>query len=144
MDSGLPGRAGGDDLARVSLRGGPGFPLQASFTQPPPVLHLAGDIDEWTYPGLTEVLAWAAAAGESRIRIDLAGVDYCDVAGLRAIVSLAGRAGNGEAAGNGQARDRVNDPDSVEQVVLDHVPEPVSSVLRILGWDAMPGVVLDG
>ncbi len=28
--------------------------LHAVFTSPPPTLHLAGDIDEWTFPDLTE------------------------------------------------------------------------------------------
>ena len=75
--------------------------LQARFTQPPLVVHLAGDIDEWTYRILTEVLAMAAATGWDPIQVDLAGVGYCDVAGLRAILSLAGGPGEG---GRGTAR----------------------------------------
>lgn len=133
MDSRVSGQAGGDGLPPVSLPGGPDSPLQASFTQSPPVLRLAGDIDEGTYQELTEALAWAAAVGEPRIQVDLRGVDYCDVAGLRAILSLARRPGNGQA--NGHA--------TVEQIVLAHVPGPLRSVLEILGWDATPGVILD-
>ena len=121
--------AGGAWLARMALPG-PSGPLQASFTRCPAVLHLAGDIDEWTYPYLTEVLARASEAGERRIHLDLAGVRYCDVAGLRAIVSLV----NGQDSGRG----------TLEQIVLEHVPGPLRWLVRILGWDAAPGVVLDG
>jgi hypothetical protein len=35
--------------------------LHAVFTSPPPTLHLAGDIDECTFPDLTNILAQAAA-----------------------------------------------------------------------------------
>ena len=134
MDSGVPVRPG----AMISLRFPPRVsqipPLQARFTQPPPVLHLAGDIDEWTYPSLIEVLAAAAATGWDRIRVDLAGVGYCDVAGLRAIMSLAG--GPGQAGStNGEA--------SAGQVVLAHLHPPLRSVLRILGWDTVPGVIVE-
>jgi anti-anti-sigma factor len=104
--------------------------LHAVFTTPPPTLHLAGDIDEWTFPELTKILARTAAAGAPRIHIDLADVQYCDVAGLRAIISLASGQGDNPAA--------------VGEIVFTGLPGPLRRVLRILGWDAAPGVVLDG
>jgi anti-anti-sigma regulatory factor len=104
--------------------------LHAVFTSPPPTLHLAGDIDEWTFPDLTRILARAAAAGAPRMHVDLADVQYCDVAGLRAIISLVGGQGNGRAA--------------VGEIVFTHLPGPLQRVLGILGWDAAPGVILDG
>ena len=104
--------------------------LQAVFTSPPPTLRLAGDIDEWTFPDLTEILARAAAAGVPRMHVDLAGVGYCDVAGLRAMISLASGGGDHRAA--------------VGEVVFTHLPGPLERVLRILGWDAAPGVILEG
>jgi anti-anti-sigma factor len=119
------------DLAEACVpeQTGPGG-LQAVFTSPPPTLHLAGDIDEATFPDLTEVLARAAAGGGPRLHLDLAGVGYCDVAGLRAMVSLAGGRGDHRAA--------------VDEVVFTHLPGPLQRVLRILGWDATPGVILEG
>ena len=93
MDSGVPGQGCGDDFPAPSFPGAPASGLQARFTQPPLILHLAGDIDEWTYRTLTEVLAVAAATGWDPIQVDLAGVGYCDVAGLRALLSLAGDLG---------------------------------------------------
>ena len=134
MDSGVPGQAWGVDFPAVRSPGAPGSLLRARFTQPPPVLHLAGDIDESSYRTLSEVLAAAAATGWDRIQVDLAGVGYCDVAGLRAIMSLAGDPGesgrkNGEAA--------------VRQIVLVHLPPPLRIVLRILSWDTVPGVIVE-
>ena len=104
--------------------------LQAVFSSPPPTLHLAGDIDECTFTDLMDILARAAAGGASRIHVDLADVEYCDVAGLRAIISLASGQGNAPAA--------------VDEIVFTHLPGPLQRVLRILGWDAAPGVILDG
>ena len=104
--------------------------LHAVFTSSPPTLHLAGDVDEWTFPDLTKILARTAAAGASRIHLDLAHVEYCDVAGLRAIISLASGQGKHLAA--------------VDEIVFTPLPGPLEWVLRILGWDAAPGVILDG
>ncbi len=134
MDSDVPGQAGGDGVPVASFPGPPDSGLQARFTQPPLVLHLAGDIDEWTYRTLTEVLAVAAATGWDPIQVDLAGVGYCDVAGLRAILSLAG--GPGESG-------RTDGEAAVGQIVLAHLPPGLRAVLRILGWDTVPGVVLE-
>ena len=83
-----------------------------------------------TFPDLTRILARAAAAGAPRIHVDLADVQYCDVAGLRAIISLV--SGQGEA------------PAAVDEIVFTHLPGPLQRVLSILGWDAAPGVILDG
>lgn len=105
-------------------------PFQATLTTPPPVLQLAGDIDEWTYPYLTEALARVSRAEERLIQVDLLDVHYCDVAGLRAILSLAGGKGHGRGA--------------VDQIVLAPLPGFLQRLLRILGWDATPGVILEG
>jgi anti-anti-sigma factor len=103
--------------------------LQAVFSSPPSTLQLAGDIDEGTYTDLMDILARAAAARAPRIHVDLAGVEYCDVAGLRAIISLA--------CGQG------GDPAAVGEIVFTHLPGPLQQVLHILGWDATPGVTVD-
>ena len=134
MDGTVPGQAGSHDCPAAAFPGAPDSGLQARFTQPPLVLHLAGDIDEWTYRTLTEVLAVAAATGWDPIQVDLAGVGYCDVAGLRAIVALAG--GPGESG-------RKNGEAAVGQIVLAHLPSGLRTVLRILGWDTVPGVILE-
>ena len=130
MNSWVSGAVCGD-LPVVPVPGQPTpAALHAVFTSPPPTLHLAGDIDEYTFPDLTQILARTAAAGAPRIHVDLADVQYCDVAGLRAIISLAG----------GQGEDRA----AVDEIVFTHLPGPLQRVLRILGWDAAPGVILAG
>ena len=53
-----------------------------------PWLFVAGEIDEDSYKSLIRTLA-SLARDPSEIHIDLADVEYCDVAGLRAFVVLA-------------------------------------------------------
>lgn len=93
-----------------------------------PELVLAGEIDEFSYPDLTASLAKAAGAGPGDLHIDLGAVEYCDIAGLRAIVCATGSPG--------QARPG-------QRVVLHSVPPQLRKVLHILGWDALPAVVVE-
>jgi anti-anti-sigma factor len=104
-------------------------PLQVSLTRSPLAVRLAGDVDERTYHDLTKVLEAVAATGERTIRIDLADVSYCDLAGLRAIIMLAGAREDGRPG--------------AEQLVLAHLPSSLRTVLRIAGWDTTPGLVVE-
>jgi ABC-type transporter Mla MlaB component len=96
------------------------------ITGVPPVAALAGEIDESSYAGLVGALE-ELGNGYNEVQLDLAGVRYCDLAGLRAIVNLtvAGRAG------------------VVRRVVLHEVPPSLRKVLQIVGWDATPGLALE-
>jgi ABC-type transporter Mla MlaB component len=96
------------------------------ITGVPPVAALAGEIDESSYAGLVSALD-ELGNGYSEVHMDLAGVRYCDLAGLRAIVSLTA------ASRTGAAR----------RVVLHEVPPSLRKVLQIVGWDATPGLALD-
>jgi anti-anti-sigma regulatory factor len=51
----------------------------------PSGLVIAGEIDEDTYPVLVAKLNELAASGPE-FHFNLAGVEYCDLAGLRAII----------------------------------------------------------
>ena len=42
------------------------------------------------------------------------------------------------------ARGPGEDRAAVEEVVFTYLPGPLQRVLHILGWDAAPGVTLDG
>ena len=86
---------------------------------------LAGEIDEDTYPALEAALA-TFAAGPGDVHLDLAGVAYCDLAGLRAMVRLAGAAAGGS-----------------RRVVLRNLPPDLRTVLEVVGWDSAPGLVID-
>jgi hypothetical protein len=90
--------------------------LQMATLENPPGLAIAGEIDEDTYPALVEKL------GELAWGRDETAVQYCDLAGLRAIVRpvTTGR-----------------------KVVLHGLPALLQTVLSILGWDHTPGVVID-
>ena len=107
--------------------------LRITSTSHPPGLAIEGEIDESTYPGLVQALQ-AIASGRAEIHLSLAGVSYCDLAGLRAIVGTTG-ADDGEASGNGH--------DDSRRVVLHEVPAQLITVLQIVGWDSTPGLALD-
>ncbi len=92
-----------------------------------PWLFVAGEIDEYSYKSLIGTLA-SVARDPSEIHIDLADVEYCDVAGLRAFVVLAAAAPRRDYAG--------------PRVVLHHVPPRLVNVLLILGWDTTCGLTL--
>jgi len=92
----------------------------------PPGLAIAGEIDEGTYPALVATLN-ERADGAGEIHFDLGGVQYCDLAGLRAILLL---------AGSGSDR-------GARRLVLHDVPQQLRTVLRIVGWDATPGLVIE-
>lgn len=70
---------------------------------------------------------FTARPGE--VHFDLAAVEYCDLAGLRAIVRLA--AANGHPAG------------TTRRVILHAVPQQLKKVLSILGWDSTAGLAMN-
>lgn len=128
MNSATCGHPASDAWSDSVDRQEPQSPLMASFTRPPATLRLAGVIDESTYPVLRRALAKAAMAGDDAIRVDMAGVEFCDLAGLRMIVSAAGPGGQNRAAAG--------------RVVIADLSTPLSDLMHILGWDTAPGVVL--
>ncbi len=107
----------------------PQSPLRVSFTHPPALLRVAGVIDESTFDVFRRALVKAGMAGDRDLRVDLAGVEFCDLAGLRSIMSLAQPSGTGHAA--------------VEQVTIAHLPGHLTEIMHILGWDSTPGVIVD-
>ena len=88
-------------------------------------VSIAGEIDDCTHAALVDALR-TLTDGLREIHIHLAGVEYCDIAGLRAIVLLAGN--------HGHERTRL---------VLHEVPEHLRTVLHILGWDTTPGLAIE-
>jgi anti-anti-sigma factor len=100
--------------------------LRITQTASPAGLAISGEIDEATYPALVTSLH-ELAEGHQEVHLDLSGVSYCDLAGLRAIVRLA------DGGGAGNAR----------HVRLHHVPQHIRLVLAITGWDRMPGLAVE-
>jgi anti-anti-sigma regulatory factor len=95
--------------------------LRMTRMNAPPLLAIGGDVDEATYSTLVKTL-YEFARGRREIHIDLSAVDYCDLAGLRAIIRLA------------NAR---------RTVVLHGLPAHLQTVLGILGWNSKPGLMID-
>ena len=91
-------------------------------------LAIAGEIDDYTHAALVDALR-RLTDGLHEIHINLAGVEYCDIAGLRAIILLAGDNGNHGHEGT--------------RLVLHQVPAHLRTVLHILGWDTTPGLAIE-
>lgn len=91
-----------------------------------PGLIIVGDVDESGYPLLLQSLAALDRDGD--IRIDLGGIEFCDLAGLRAIV-CAGRLGEEDGPGR--------------PVCLYAVPPQLRKIMQILGWEDRPGLTFD-
>lgn len=104
--------------------------LRIARTNGPPGLIIAGEIDESSYPLLLESLA--ALDRRDDVHVDLGGVEFCDLAGLRAIVCAAEPGGA-----------QCPDAEPAREVVLHAVPARLRKILRILGWDSMRGVAFD-
>ena len=94
----------------------------------PASLAIAGDIDEYTCVALVDTLR-KLTGGLHEIHINLAAVAYCDLAGLRAMILLAGGSANHHGRG--------------ARLVLQEVPEQLKTIVRILGWDATPGLAIE-
>jgi anti-anti-sigma regulatory factor len=101
--------------------------LRITVAADPAVMVITGEVDEVTYSALVSILR-SAAEDSGPILIDLAGVEYCDLAGLRMIVGMTRASGH--------------DHTGPRSVVLRGVPPHLMAVLRIVGWDATAGLTL--
>jgi anti-anti-sigma regulatory factor len=100
--------------------------LRVTKAHDPPGLIIAGDVDESSYPLLLQSLA--ALDHHGGIHIDLGGIEFCDLAGLRAI-TCAGRPDEGASPG--------------WPVCLHGVAPRLRKIMQILGWDDRPGLTFD-
>jgi anti-anti-sigma regulatory factor len=103
--------------------------LRVIWAGRPAVVLIAGEVDESTYSGLVSTLE-DLAGRDGDIHVDLADLAYCDLAGLRAILRLAGT-GRGDEGRSGRC------------LVLHGVPPYLRMVLEILGWDSTPGLIIE-
>ena len=93
------------------------------------LLRLAGDMDAATHAVLAAALD-RVADQPADFHIDLAGVDFCDVASLRALVLL--------------SHASHQNPDQLgRRVILHQPPAELKNLLQILGWDSTPGLMID-
>lgn len=99
-----------DDRARVTL-------------VPHPLgLRITGEIDRGNRHVLARALDWALLASGTDIRLDLSGLTFVDVAGMRLVVAAAARLF----------------PHRV--LILDPVSPVVRRLLALTGWENAPGL----
>ncbi|MFI0447191.1 MEDS domain-containing protein [Actinomadura sp. 6N118] len=91
----------------------------------PPGLRLAGAIDESTLSALRRALREVGGRG-SHLCLDLSALEFCDMEGLRVLTGAS-------QSGTGMER----------QVVLRGVPGYLGLMMRISGWEGMPGVFVE-
>jgi len=94
----------------------------------PEIVRIAGEIDQAHHPGLVSTLK-DLVDSEGDVHVNLAELAYCDLAGLRALLRLA-RTGREDQGHDGRS------------LFLEDVPPHLVTVLRILGWDSIPGLIM--
>jgi anti-anti-sigma factor len=90
-------------------------------TVSPVGLKLTGEIDATNAHLVDRALREHAQAGRP-LHLDLSELSFCDVAGLRAVVSFAQRPGG----------DR--------RLVLHGMPAQIEKVMNVMGWAELPGL----
>ncbi|MFD3546953.1 STAS domain-containing protein [Streptomyces sp. NPDC058655] len=83
-----------------------------------PVVELSGDLDHHTAPDVRALLPGIRLRPGQQLVVDLAGLSFCDSAGITVLIAARNHA---LAAG--------------AQIVLAAVPERVSRIFRIVGLD---------
>jgi ABC-type transporter Mla MlaB component len=99
--------------------------LRIARMEPPPLgLLLTGEADEDGYGPLVAALTQLPGTYESpaEVHLDLSGLQFCDAAALHAMIEL---------TANGS---RV--------VVLHNPSATLRSLIRITGWDGLPGLTV--
>ena len=94
----------------------------ARIEPPPPGLVLSGEADEAGYEPLVAALAQLPGGDGSpaEVHLDLSGLVFCDAAALHAMIAPA--------------------EDGGRTVVLHDPAAPLRALIRIAGWDDLPGL----
>jgi anti-anti-sigma regulatory factor len=89
----------------------------------PPGLRLLGEVDAGSVDALGSALSGVIAGGGDR-HLDLSGVLFCDLGGLRVVVDAAQRLGSGR------------------RLVVHGMPAHMRRAMSVAGWDSLPSLVL--
>jgi anti-anti-sigma regulatory factor len=98
--------------------------LVITRTSTPDGLCITGVIDLFNIDSFVQTLN-ASLAGAGDLHIDLSRLEFCDVSGIRALVSAAERV-----AGR-------------RRLVLHGLPLQLRTVMTVVGWADLPGLVID-
>nr|WP_062330322.1 MEDS domain-containing protein [Herbidospora sakaeratensis] len=99
--------------------------LRIRRTSGPDGIRVEGEIDATSSADLARELSQATGAVSGDLHVDLHGVTFIDLAGLRALVDTAKNLGD------------------QRELVLDPVPDHVSHLIRLIGWHTTPGLRID-
>ena len=124
--SSIKGTAGGDGPMAGWLEGEPMYEdkqLVIRHTEPPNGLSFSGVVDLFNADAVARSLS-AELAQHGDLHIDVSKVEFCDVSGIRALVSAAEGA-------NGSGR-----------LVLHGLPPLLQRVMTVVGWGELPGLEL--
>jgi anti-anti-sigma factor len=94
-------------------------------TSPPDGLRVTGAIDLFNVDSFARTINASLAAEGGDLHVDLSRLEFCDVSGIRALVSAADRV----------ARRR--------RLVLYGLPPQLRTVMTAVGWADLPGLVID-
>ena len=98
--------------------------LVITSTEAPAGLSACGAIDVFNVDAFAQVLA-ASLAGGGDLNIDLHRLEFCDVSGIRALVSAARGVDDGR------------------RLIVRGLPAGLRSVMTLVGWSDLPGLVID-
>ena len=93
-------------------------------TSAPDGLRITGVIDLFNVDAFSRTIN-SSLAGEGDLHIDLSRLEFCDVSGIRALVSAAERV-----AGR-------------RRLVLQGLPPQLRTAMTVVGWADLPGLVID-
>jgi anti-anti-sigma factor len=89
-------------------------------------LSFSGVIDMFNSDDVAKALLKQLQGGDGDLHLDLSQVEFCDVSGIRALVSTA------ESAGGRRV------------LVLHGLPPLLQKVMRLVGWEDMPNLEICG
>jgi len=99
--------------------------LRIAPTFTPPGLALHGAVEESTFPALLRALA-DLGDETGHLCLDLAGLEFCDMAGLRTIIGS-----------------RTTDEGRERQILLRNPRREILDLLSMAGWEQLPGVFVE-
>src|SRR5579864_7158485 len=108
---------------RVKPLPGAAVPFQVNVvtTVSPVGLKLTGEIDA-TNAHLVELALLQQAPRTGSVHLDVTGLSFCDVAGIRALLSCARRL------------------EGDRRLVLHGMPAQLEKVMNVMGWSELPGL----
>jgi anti-anti-sigma factor len=92
-------------------------------THAPPGLVVSGAIDVFNVDAFNQALATCLEA-DGDLNVDMHYLEFCDVSGIRALVSAAKAVPQGR------------------RLVLIGLPEQLRAVMTLVGWSDLPGLVI--